>query len=164
MEFAPRYLFGAYGDIMRYLVFVRHGHSDATGNLSQEGKADILQTAKKLAQLVGDQGVLILSSTAPRAAETTEVLREVFQAARRQDHGVLWKDDSHHQEPNAALHLIRERAGSAEIILLVGHHGHKYLLPNYVHQVLSANMPEIPDIEKGHAQVLDVVHKTLALL
>lgn len=57
------------------VVLVRHGRYDRdTGNLTAQGRGDILRTCNRLAGLALGDSLLIMSSTAPRAEESAELL------------------------------------------------------------------------------------------
>ncbi len=65
-------------------------------------------------------GLLILTSTAPRAQQSAEVLARILNAPS-EEHPVLWSDSQHRENFGAVLALIQERQESKETLVLVTH-------------------------------------------
>ncbi len=151
---------------MKTLIFVRHGEYDYNYRLTEAGRHKLRALAEALKPEIEGRGeVLVLASTAPRAADSADVICEVLAVSRRENHEVLWEDDSHFREIDEDLNLVRSRADDADVVIVVGHLPHQYLLTAYARVALGARFnPDLPDTGKGEGQILDCVEKTLKVL
>jgi phosphohistidine phosphatase SixA len=122
---------------MGKLAIVRHGKDDPeTEVLTPEGRQGVLSLGERLADIAGQNQVnLILTSTAPRALQTAELLAEQLGGAAVVGEERLWRDNTHPRAGSYELiGLIQDAGERADFVVLVTH------LPNVV---------ELPDALRG---------------
>jgi phosphohistidine phosphatase SixA len=147
---------------LRYLIIARHGSYDSEG-LTPKGNEEIHQLAKALQRYTDDARVKMLSSTAPRAIESTEILACILEVAFS-NHEALWSDHDHRVDLPTALKLIEsEGSGDCDVLVLVSHFEYAELLPAYFgKEVLGVVFPK-KTINKGKALIIDCEAGTCTL-
>lgn len=113
---------------MRKLFIVRHGsHTD--GKLNQEGYDQMLSLGGKIRAVMDGGTVRVLSSTAPRAVTSANILAVRFgvKVLRRR---ILWWDEDHREDLVQALQLVRQAAG-ADHVVVVTHLDYVEHLPSF---------------------------------
>jgi len=108
---------------MSQLAIVRHGsYAPDRGMLTVPGIYQMKRLGRRLLETrKTDQGTtLILSSTAPRALASSEVLSGVLQAPI-EEHAELWSDGQHPVRLRAAYDVIQEAGRRADLVIAVTH-------------------------------------------
>jgi len=109
---------------LKKVVIVRHGHYDEKrGSLDDIGKKQITDLGEKILKTKKEENLsaLILSSTALRAMESSEVLSKAIDASIEQ-HEVLYVDFSpDRRQLQATLELISMKSMCASMLILVTH-------------------------------------------
>jgi phosphohistidine phosphatase SixA len=142
------------------IAIVRHGRYDITDNLSNEGRLQIKELAGLLQPFFGDKPVSILTSTAPRALQSAEILVDAF-GVKAKEFPFLWSGPtSPHRDQfdlKKATELIRS-AGTPGVIV-VTHLEYSEHLPLSCGPTLlgPGNYPG-HETEKGAAWVLQRVN------
>lgn len=121
---------------MECIAIARHGAYTGTSAreklpLSEDGKAQIAELAKKLLPLMRG-ATLVLSSAAPRAIESSEIIvKELGAAIMTEDE--LWDDSAH---PGAKMErvveLVKERGATFDSVVVVSHLEHGFRLANFL--------------------------------
>lgn len=144
---------------LRKLITARHGNYDSNLNLNQRGVNDITRLAEGLRpHLMGN--VKLLSSTAPRAIQSAEVLGKII-GVKPEGHEVLWSDGSHPTDLPGVLKLVRESAELCDTLILMTHLEHGEAFPWYFgREELGVNI-QSQEIQKGEAWVLDIETRQL---
>lgn len=114
---------------MNLCLLVRHGDYNSAG-LSEKGRSEIANTAQRIAPHVRDKSIVALSSPAPRASQSADILREQLGLNAIQTFDVLWADSSHRIQPDAAHACITRAGQDTEVVLVVTHLELVELLPS----------------------------------
>lgn len=146
---------------MKTLIVARHGdYNDSTGGLSEYGRSQIGELGKAL-QGVVDGTVLVLNSTAPRAAESAAILAELFKAPS-EGHTLLWSgSDGGFDNNPAARELVQGHAEKFDTIIMVTHFEYVESFPTYWCEHALGVKLRSGEIEKGEAWVIDCEGKRL---
>ncbi len=108
---------------MKYLVIARHGYYDfRTGDLNERGRKKIEKLTEELKKSV-DKRVVIISSTAPRAIQSAEVIREELGGELYQEE-LLYSDKKKDPDCPTVFQLIegKEKEAEVEVLILVTHY------------------------------------------
>lgn len=110
------------GKIKR-LFLIRHGSYNSEGNLDDGGRKDIEELSRKISQLVNNEdSVLILSSPAPRAKESAEIIAGVLQSSVETNNALFTKYESiNDTEFQNVLNLIQSVKDRVSLLILVTH-------------------------------------------
>ena len=148
---------------MERLVLIRHGsYADEDERINDDGRKQMTLLAERLRELNGSS-VLLLSSTAPRALDSAEVLSGLLEIPI-EEHAILWSDIDHPMNFKKTLDLIRESGGRAQTLLVVTHLDYAKYFPGYFAQEEWAISIRSFDVWKGQAVILDCIQKTVQLL
>lgn len=152
---------------MKKLIIVRHGHYGHDFCLSHFGKRQIEALAKELHVHIGDKKrALILSSTAPRAHGSTEVLSEKLKI-NHELHDVLWSEAGRQEDLPKTLELVRKQKGRVDFLILVTHLEYLEYFPDYFgkHElglktrIMHGHLPKV-----GQALIIDCHGKKVSLV
>lgn len=111
---------------MKHIVIARHGNYDYRDRLDELGKRDIRNLGAKLIDILQDDKILI-SSSAPRATDSCDVLVSEFGFPKYESFPELWDaDDSpckllRSEMVEKARSIIEERKERADNILIMTH-------------------------------------------
>lgn len=148
---------------MDTLIIVRHGEFEGS-TLSDFGRRQIRELSGKIAPIVELQPKrLILSSHAPRAKGSAEILGEVLQAPI-EEHPLLFSGGGTAEDLPGALALVRQRAPETDVLVLVTHYEYaEYFHAYYGKHELQTEF-RTRTISKGSAWVIECGAKKLSLL
>ncbi len=147
---------------MKTLVVVRHG-TYSNGHLDSYGQGQMRNIGLSLKEVVNGSKPLILASTAPRAAESAEIIGELL-GVTPEPHELLWSDDEHPQNFSGTLNLIKSKIGESECIILVTHLEYASWFPSYFGQkYLEVNFSD-KEIGKGQAWIINCETKERKLI
>ncbi|MFH1631437.1 MAG: histidine phosphatase family protein [bacterium] len=150
------------------LILARHGDFAflrSGEQLTEKGRQEIAVTANKLKKITEGFKVLLISSTAPRAKQSSEIIARELGLKSFGESAVITSDGIREEDPRAALGLVRDRAEDAEIIILVTHGPFVLdLVRLFGKEVLGVNhnLDDIPPT--GSATVISCTHKTFDLI
>lgn len=145
---------------MKKLILVRHGEYGWNNQLTDYGRQQIASLSEQLKPHVNGASLLILSSVAPRASESAEILGSAF-GVGTEEHDVLWSENQHREDLPAALELVRSKKDVAEVVMLVTHLEYVCDFPNYFGQHELGVSFQYQEISKGTAWVIDCEQKTI---
>ena len=143
---------------LQQLVIVRHGYYDFTG-LTEEGKQQVTRLAKVLATKLNGSKVALLSSTSPRAIQTSEILAAHLGELKFQKHEHL-KSSGGSLDDNQAkkvIELVEKRGKTNSVVILSTHMEFIDGFPTVWGKTLGLSIitPE-DETPKGTARIIDV--------
>ena len=105
---------------LKTLTIVRHG--DYSGeNLNSYGMQQMENIAKEIKEKIGKVPVIILTSAAPRAKQSADVIGKVFDLDVAHVSESFWSDNRHYQDDNKFLEELENNIGEAEHAIVVSH-------------------------------------------
>ena len=143
---------------MRHLILVRHGeYGSFSRTLTTDGRRQIKHLGEQLRPYVVNKKVLILSSTAKRASETTEILIRKIRDAPVEHHECLASLDKEltQEEISAATVVLSGHESRYDVVIISTHYPYVSQFPSiwakrYGHEVETDSEPE-----KGCARIYD---------
>lgn len=145
---------------MDKMIVVRHGHYDHRERLSEVGQGQIATLAERLAVHVdGGNSLTLLSSTAPRAMDSAEILAKKFGVSyERLD--VLWTGNDamrigEEEDFKELMGIINGRHSKARVVIIVTHYEYVEDFPAFFGKtILNARLHGWV-IDYGEAFVID---------
>lgn len=140
---------------MSRLAIVRHGDDGYDGRLNDIGRRQMQALGEKLAESFDQDSemALVLSSTAPRAVDSAEILAGLLQAPIEK-HEVLWSGGIHPEDLEAVYKLVRSMRTRADLLVVVTHFEYAEEFPGFLGQ-RDLNQPYRESFGKGEGVVLD---------
>jgi phosphohistidine phosphatase SixA len=157
---------------MEHVFIVRHGDFDAkTRNLTDLGKKQISKIALLIKNLLGAKSSVIVTSTAPRALESSEIISGITKTHDYVPVDFLWShpDDApsggyyHDQNPSKVMQILQPLMYH-DVVILVSHFEVVNQFPPYFMQELFGKKIPCPELKKGEAIHIDVLKKECKLL
>ncbi len=144
--------------MLEKLIIVRHGDYHGDSGLTFGGQQQIVGLAKVLADHVGSSTIALLSSTAPRAKETSEILASHFGGIQFDSHMCLYSGGRRLVEENAekALQLIDDKGATHTVVILSTHLEFIDFFPTFWGRKRGFEIPESRETPKGTARVINV--------
>lgn len=164
---------------MEYLFITRHGDFDSqTGNLTTLGKSQIASIAMQIQKYCIDKTVVILTSTAPRALESTKIIAERILIRNIVQEQWLWSGNDapsftyyHNQKPASIIEVIEDKKTyqnidilENDVVILVSHYEVVNQFPSYFFMVRLGQTQSCPKLEKGECIQIDTVNKSFKVL
>ncbi len=146
---------------MKYLILVRHGEYDGCCHLTNNGRKQVKDLTKKLKRFIHHGSSLaILTSTAPRATESAEIIGSIFKTNYKQ-YELLWSEQFQPPDMKGTLKLVRSEEKHCDVLILVTHYEYVIDFPIFfANTVLKVEFRPI-DIKKGEALIIDCQQKTI---
>lgn len=149
---------------IKFLFVVRHGDYDRDRNLSSFGADQIMELSDQLKGFINGGKVLLLSSPAPRASQSAQIISEKL-CVPVEEHEILWSDNDHCEDFDGLLQIVTKRRAEAEIMILVTHLEYAEGFPDYfASKELGLKNNEAPIPSKGEACLIDCVNKRSQLV
>lgn len=149
---------------MKKLIIARHGAYGDDLNLSPFGQQQMMSLAKQIKGHINGDRVVILSSTAPRAQQSAEILAQHL-GVIHQLHDLLWSDSDHPHDHHEALKLVRTHKDSVDVIVLVTHLEYGEEFPQFFsNRELNGTRMDGNGIGKGQAWIIDCELKRMLLI
>lgn len=157
---------------MEHIFIVRHGDFDSkTRKLTDLGKKQIAKVAIQIKNLLGAKSSVIVTSTAPRALESSEIISETTKTQDCVPVEFLWShpDDApsggyySDQNPSKVMAILKEFM-QKDIVILVSHHEVVNQFPKYFMQEVFGKTSSCPKLEKGEALHIDVLKQSFKIL
>jgi hypothetical protein len=151
---------------MKYLILVRHGSYDKyDGRISSFGKECISNlTRNKLKGVVdSNEKTIIISSTAPRALDSAEIISDVLNI-EFEENTILWSDAEHRKNFDNVLEMVRSYKEETDVLILVTHLEYVESFPCFFGRFELGVELDSDEIGKGEAWAIDCKNKTLTLL
>ena len=141
---------------MKHLVVVRHGYY-GDRSLTEEGRQQIEGLGAILAERLKGSSIALLSSTATRAKETSEILARHFGGIAFEEHEFLHSGGSsfYGGQEHKALALVEERGQTHDVIVLSTHLEFIDDFPPLWGQKMGFSLPHGNEISKGTARFID---------
>lgn len=142
--------------MLEQLIVIRHGEYGGDMLLSGTGKSQMYRLADALEPLLSGRKTTLLTSTAPRAHGSAEVLCSVL-GLGYEEHPLLWSDDRHREDIAAAIDLIEQQeAAGYRVVILVTHLEYVEDLPPAFLRERFSGAPRPPAPRKGQALVINM--------
>lgn len=145
---------------MKQLIIVRHGDYKGDGHLSDQGKKQISQLTFRLKSLLNGDAVTIMSSTAPRAIDSAEIISNIL-GKNFEKHEILWSGGSRTQNHEAVLNLLGDYEEEADTIILVTHYEYVKEFPKHFAARRLDTVWAEKTLDKGEACVINCKEKNL---
>ena len=153
---------------MRHLFVIRHGDHNWE-DLSNRGRDQIEKIAEEIKAIVGEihNGHYLLSSTAPRAEQSAQIIAKAFGLEVFDKDERLWTsrgDDLYQKELEAIDGMIAPHKDKYDIVTIVTHYEVVGSYPLHVVKTLFGKDESIRRPEKGEGVHLDIEARTYQLL
>ena len=156
---------------MDNLFSARHGSYDGNYRISDEGREQILKLVDAIQEITGEQGVYLLSSIAPRAIDSANIIAEGFGIEINID-PYLWSandaplgEESYMWNPDRRrlLDVVQSREDEADNLIVVSHYGvAEDLVSGYMERGLVAG--DLRELEYGEAINLNLADGTQRII
>lgn len=147
---------------MKKLVVCRHGNYDEDKRLDASGRVQMGSLAHLLKPHLSGHSVRVLSSTAPRAVDSSvALLRElaIEGLCDFETNPVLWSDEEHRKDLPAALELVRTKFEGIDVLILVTHFEYAEDFPSYFASRVLGTGIRHRNVTKGGARIIDCIKK-----
>ncbi len=115
---------------MKSFTVARHGDYDECLNLSDGGKTQMRELARALKKVLGEEGsTLLLSSSAPRAIQSVQVLSDELGIREFETYDELWSDNSHREDAPRAMGIILNKSDEFDNVIVMTHLEYTTSLP-----------------------------------
>lgn len=143
---------------LKTLAIIRHG--DYSGeDLNSYGRQQMRIIAEAIKGLTSGPFV-ILTSAAPRAKQSAEVIAQILGTEVGYVSGAFWSDNGHPQRNSKFLQELEENIGDAEHAILVSHLEYVEEMPTEISRNEGFNSPaQYRERPKGSGVLLDMVNK-----
>jgi len=143
--------------MLQKLVVVRHGEYDMRDHLTDKGRQKAADLAEILATQLNGLSVALLSSTADRAVEMSEILATRL-GVEFEKHDCLHSGGGHirRDELSDAIELVAEKGETHEVVILSTHLEYIDEFPRLWGKTQGLSIREEMDTPKGTARVVDV--------
>jgi phosphohistidine phosphatase SixA len=140
---------------MKKLFIIRHGRYGHDGRLNEAGVEQMHDIAEKLKLLIkAQEKVIMITSTAPRALDSAEVLSQDLGIPYQKDE-LFWSDSYHDYDYDAAFSVLGEKGEHADVVILVSHLEYCSHLPwMFATKAMNILFPGI-QMEKGECCLCD---------
>ncbi len=142
---------------MKTLIVIRHGEYDGTPEiLNEDGVEQITRLASFLERELRGRKIAILTSPAPRALQTSNIIAERFPHADRSTKDGLWSfGEMQEEQEQEILHLVEETSKTHEVVILSGHSELVDTFPTFWGKSKGFKIPREFAPECGTARILD---------
>ena len=141
---------------MKHLVVVRHGYYE-DGRLTASGRQQIEGLGAILAERLKGSSIVLLSSTATRAMETSEILARHLGDVAFEEHGALHSGGMqfHDGQEQKVLRLVEERGQTHDVVVLSTHLEFIDFFPSLWGEKMGFRVPQGEETPKGTARFID---------
>lgn len=155
---------------MKHLVIVRHGDYAVGGVLSEKGKKQINGIALQLANISHFKKAVILSSPAPRALESAEIIQQKLGISELVEIPFFRSDTTapaptyyRDRDPSKVLDIINQYS-DADVVIVVSHLELVNEFPRFFSRNSFGKFWNLPELQKGQAIHIDIEKKTFKVL
>ena len=142
---------------MHTLVIVRHGQSETNDLLTDRGVSQMEVLGDALRERYRNANFLVLTSAAPRARRSTNVLsKRLASMPAIETHETLWSQDKRPPDYDAVLELVDEREKAADVIVLVTHAEYADNFPSFYATARLGTRLDSHYVEHGRAWIVDI--------
>jgi len=155
------------------IVLIRHGDYGNHGRISNHGREQMLYMADKIKSHTGagSEGVAsrIITSSAPHARDSAEVLADVLGLTDIGLFTALWSDNSgkHDQNNDLAIDIIRHQSVGVDVLIVVTHCEYASDLPNaYCEKILGLPPTNCPNrmIVEGQCAIISCSERAYSIV
>lgn len=144
---------------MKTIVIVRHGNNTENGHLSSQGEVQIKYLAGLLRKTIKTKSI-ILTSTAPRAMESSKILGSSLKTII-EPYEFLYRG----VELEKVTNLIKSKTEKVDHIIIVTHSQYIGLFCNHIGKAFfKVNFPEQETLNNGQALVINCKTKKIKLV
>jgi phosphohistidine phosphatase SixA len=115
---------------MKKLLIARHGNYDRDYRLNEYGKKQMTELAEFLQTGLDGDSLLILSSPAPRASDSADVMAKMLKTGFEEVEE-LWDDNRHRGDPKKSYEIIKARGADVDVVIAITHMEFTEYLPRY---------------------------------
>ena len=155
---------------MKHLVIIRHGSYGDDHRLSAEGKKQIASIALHLSKSISGANSVILTSPAPRALDTADIIQQSLGIKNYVEIPFFWSDrtapaPTYYKDPNPlkVMDIIQQYENN-ETVIVVSHFELVNQFPNFFARNTLGKDWNLPELEKGQAIDIDIEKKTFKVL
>ncbi len=146
---------------MKKLILVRHGKYGSDDKLNASGRKQMDNLSETLKSIINGESVIILTSTAPRASESAEIISKSLNVPF-EEHEILWSDNGHPEDIPKVLELVKFHKEKSDILILVTHLEYMDRFPTHFASKELGVAINFQRSEKGCAFVIDCAEKTMS--
>jgi len=155
---------------MKHLIVVRHGDYATGGILSEQGKKQINSIALQLISLQQNQNSVILTSPAPRAQESADIMQQKLGIAELVKVPFFWSDTTapaptyyKDRDPYKVMDIINQYSDK-DIVIIVSHLELVNQFPRFFAETKLGKYWRLPELQKGQAIHFDIQQKSFKIL
>lgn len=146
------------------VAIIRHGQKGRDELLTEAGKTQIQTVGIQLSRhLQTGELAAILSSTAPRAMQSSEILSHILQAPI-EFHDILWPLGNREQDYPAVYQLLKSLRSKVELAVIVTHDAYVHGFPDFLTLQDFGEECLPPGIEEGEGILIDYKVPTVHML
>lgn len=160
---------------MKYLFVVRHGIYGSDNRLNARGKEQMRILGEAMKGKLNGSSIHLVSSTAPRALDSSEVLREVLGVGEVEEIPYLWSGGDcprdvrtfNEYNPDSSMkvmQLIQERRERVDGLIMVTHLEVTRHFPSYFVKQEFGKKEWLDELSKGQAVYFDLDKKESCVL
>ncbi|MBN1613600.1 MAG: histidine phosphatase family protein [Deltaproteobacteria bacterium] len=157
---------------MKHFFIARHGAYYLGGRLNKLGQQQIAALGRAIKEILNGDSVYIISSTAPRALDSSEQLAQHLKtAARIEAIPCLWyAADSDHYDPVGDLDrdeiykIVNERREKADALILMAHEELRDEFSGFFSEQEFGKRFHCSDIDKGQADHYSMAEESYQLI
>ncbi len=156
---------------MNHLFVARHGNYNLDRRLDYYGRQQMEVLGKAIKEILNGGSARVISSTAPRARDSSEVLIEQLALPEFKQVPYLWSgndapEDSFYYNPDRdrLMKLVNERREGVNGLVMVTHLEVAEELPSYFLKKELGKDEYVGEISKGQAVHLDLEEKNYQIL
>lgn len=158
---------------MRHLFIARHGKYGGDDRISPYGVQEMKELGKAIKQISDGNSIYLLSSTAPRAMDSSRVLAdELGLNSEFETMDYLWTGDNpgtkyycySDKSRNNLYQIVEERREKANSLIILAHFEIGKDFPSYFLQKEFNHMINLWEINKGEAVHFDLLEKSHQIL
>lgn len=157
---------------MKHFFIARHGAYYLNGRLNKLGERQIKALGQAIRQIIDGCAVHIISSTAPRALDSSAVLaRELGLTGEVEEFSCLWfAADSEHYLPvrdidaDQIYGIVNERRDRADVLILMAHEELRDAFAEHFCRKEFGRVFPFATIDKGQADHFDVPGEAYQLI
>lgn len=155
---------------MKHLIIVRHGDYGTDRRLSENGKNQITGISLRLVDLNPGKDCVILTSIAPRALDSADIIQEKFGITNYVKVPFFWSDNTapsptyyRDRNPSKVMDIICEYE-DIDIVIVVSHLELVNEFPSFFAETQLGKNWNLPELEKGQAIHIDITEKSFRIL
>lgn len=154
---------------IRHLFIARHGNYGQDSGLDESGRQQMENLAEVMKEILNGDTAYIVSSTAPSASDSAEVLAAELSLQDFEKTLSLWSGrDSplgkHDADLEGLMELVNKNRDKAEGLILVTHYEVVDEFPMYFWEKEFGSVEHIPRPSKGEAVYINLEEKTYRML